>query len=297
MKEPDFNKTKWSFVNALNFYSQNFDSESSKAWALDWVKINNPEAYQALDKVPPHLFSNRGFVCRIGSRGFELPEKTKTELFAFFKELSGFEPKKEKDEAAPQEKSDKRLVHLFENTIDDIISGDDPGSLDLSGTRKEKAALSDWVSTEYVFYSQYLEKIKKICELLETEIKPESVTRKKTTEREQISKAVKEMKYLKNFGKIASKSPSCLVGANRAVLYNTKTYTASVLLSKSGLLIDGTVIRNFDSDSFTMNTRKLDIVTNDKLIETSKVQKKPIDSGSIRMTNNVIIIKGTKSGQ
>jgi len=55
--------------------------------ALEWLREKRPSLAKELLKVDSCHFSNRGFVCRMTKRGFQLSEEMEANLFRFFENL------------------------------------------------------------------------------------------------------------------------------------------------------------------------------------------------------------------
>lgn len=298
MNEPNFKKVKMSFVDALNFYSQNFNQEDSKRWALDWVKRELPDLYDKLSSVDETLFSNRGFVCRLYDKEFPITdqEKVSDQLKKFFRDISLISREKKRD-TSPVVKSDTRLCNLFEDVIDDVFSDTPHQSLNLDGSRAEKERLKEWVEKNYPHYNESFLKLKKVVELFDSVIEQTGAkkpAKKELDNKEAIRKAVKEMKYLKDFQGIVSISPSQLIGAKSAVIFNTKSSIAFVLSSEKGLQIFGTVIRGFDENSYYITTKKLQVIADEKLLAVSNLTKHKITSDSIRTTPQTLLLRSKK---
>lgn len=156
--EPSFSplsSSKADMTRGLNFYSnRNYTQQNSKEFALDWIKAERPDLLPVLKSAPEVAFENRGFVCRIISRGFMMDEKDSIKHLEFFDSLHAKELKR-KQESATDKKDEKKAIPLsrkvlnpppnpvieyVEYAIDSVIVGKKDGTLtfpDLSVLKKD----------------------------------------------------------------------------------------------------------------------------------------------------------------
>lgn len=84
--EPTFTaetSDKLNLIKGLNYYSQNYDFDKSKAWALKWAKKNlSADIVFRLRQAAEWHFGNTGFVFRLIERGFQLNQEQVTKMKA-----------------------------------------------------------------------------------------------------------------------------------------------------------------------------------------------------------------------
>lgn len=154
--EPVFSGVCFStidIVKGLNYYAKNHSTKESKVWAMDWLKENHPLLAKKLNTVNDQYFLNRGFICRMISRGLVLNGEQAIQHLQFFKELSENKSKKIQQDTSPVVPSSKTTpispdVLLVEETLDRAIeNGKTITKIDLStvvSSLKEVISLCDY---------------------------------------------------------------------------------------------------------------------------------------------------------
>ncbi len=274
--EPSFsplNSSKAELAKGLNFYSlRDYEPKDSKAFALEWAKVERPDLFPILKSASEHAFENRGFVCRMIARGFVLDDKEEIKHISFFEELCEREKKREKEPKAPTTKavSKKTLEGVANPTIDSleygvdaVLSGKVPENLELDAPKANLKEASDRVQSilaDLEFDSMQEEKqylpskadaLKAYLTRAFKEIEQRLVEPVKRVVKA-ISPAVAKSKAQETDKKLVSKlvvsgapikgvSLSALVGKKTVILYNIKSRALMVFNAQddSGLSIKG----------------------------------------------------------
>lgn len=99
MNEPTFQfcdpQTNYDYnsgflISSLDYYANRFSPDKSKEWALEWmskVPEFKPEDIDVARKTESIKFSNRGFICRMGLRGYPLPKGVQNDLVYYLKHV------------------------------------------------------------------------------------------------------------------------------------------------------------------------------------------------------------------
>ncbi len=87
--EPTWKNPDSSIVKALNWYNYHSDVKESKKYTIQYLKDNkfSSEDISLFEKVPEEKFLNLGFVCRIKSRGANLPKNNLKWIDEFIQRL------------------------------------------------------------------------------------------------------------------------------------------------------------------------------------------------------------------
>lgn len=262
-----------TLASGLNYYSQHFDFKDSKKWALEWLKNHLPDEYDRLKDEKEHRFSNRGFVCRMMKNGLALSEQQKHDLVKFFINMSTTVPEvEEQDTAAPKRKPVEKVntvIFQMEDVVDAILSDGEPKPVMVPVDKVQLTEAQAWLEKEIVEAQEQVEKQKAILEQLtsvyercggirskialpKAKAKPKQTAATLNADKAKVIKTMTYQKKDEELG-IESLSPSRLVGAKAAILYNTKYRTLLRFVAKPGetLVVSGSSIRNHDEEKST----------------------------------------------
>lgn len=120
---------QWDLNKALSWYSNQFSTKESKAYALEYVKKNKypKDIIQKLSSTKEKLFTNLGFVCRIVSRGYVLDrpnwidDKINSILSANQIEDSSEEPEKKRNVQDRIQEQGTQYINKIEDIVEEII--------------------------------------------------------------------------------------------------------------------------------------------------------------------------------
>lgn len=272
VKEPTFTaltSDKIGLLRGLNYYATHSNAESSKKWALEWVKQNMPELLSSVKEKKEWMFSNRGFVCRMISRGYIASEQDVLNLKAFFKALS-----EKEDEVVVEKKkvTKKAPVHFnvaleqFDYALDRVLCGEEAGVIDFGTNAKDHAEVqreidrisNDLVENAEAYRKETIRDLKKFVKQVQEKldglkvatrqnkarvVKPRAVNPVKMTEKVKFSKGSEELELK---GLDASKA----VGAKQMIVYDTKYRTLIIFKALGGgFTFTGTTLKNYDTET------------------------------------------------
>lgn len=269
MKDINFNDVNCShnLASGLAQYSANCSYEDSKRWSLDWIKTVIPEEYDRLKGAKDAAFSNRGFVCRMEANGLKITIEQRQALVKFFKAINTTPKADEKDNEVPKAKkvavAVNQIIYQLEDVVDDILSDKEPNAIAIPADKKQVASALAWIEKEIIETTEQVNKHTAILDQLEAAYvrlggikdhltKPRAAAKKTPEKSLNITKAkaIKSMNYLKEFPELGlvSLSPAKLVGAKKALLYNTKLRVACLYVAKPDqtLTVSGSSIRGAD---------------------------------------------------
>lgn len=265
-----------TLASGLSHYSNEFGFEHSKKWALDWIKDAMPAEYERLKNAKDTLFSNRGFVCRMIKNGLKVSPEQTLKLVEFFRGINT-DPKPVEKAEEPRNKKAvsqvNQIIFQLEDVVDAILSDGEPSTVTVPVDPKQIKEAQAWIEKEAIEAAEQISKHQAILAQLESVyercggiksklVKPAAKPAAKAKpDHADKAKAVKTMTYQKEDTelKVTSLSPAKLVGAKKALLYNTKHRTVCVYAAKPGqtLSVSGSSIRGADeSKSYSKVVRK-----------------------------------------
>lgn len=321
IKEPDFNSPlcKDSLIESLYFYRLNFDQKDSKKWALEWIQKNLPDQYERLKDVKEDAFSNRGFVCRMMENGFQFTEKQINELSKFFKSIHvpvKDEEKENQIDVTPSKEIYKELkansiIFQLEDFVDSVISETTPPEINITTDINQISEAKTWIEKEIIEaesqLTKYQEIIKKFQEVYsrcgginEVLRKKEFLKKDSMPTTKEINKAVKTIKYKKEDSQLDLKSVNItkIVGAKKAILFNTKYKTCSIFYASNDgtLTLSGSSIHGYDDEK---SFRR--IIKNPKqffklpdVYKAFELEKTTLNKVTSRISNDIMIINASK---
>lgn len=282
IKEPNFKEVTMNLAGALNFYSTHFSFSDSKKWALEWLYDNDPEQAQRLQGVKEHTFSNRGYLCRMISRGYPLDKSiVDDKILKFFRNIQidsipvqeKIVPKKKTEKADPEQTNS--IIFQLEDVVDAILSQKDIPDVMIPVDASQLKIAKSWIEKELVEAQEALRQQELIIQNLQSvyercggvieAVKKEKIAQK--TQKTQINKPSSNTAVLKNLryskgdeaSEVKSISPLKIIGAKKLLTYNTETRIATlyVALDKNGLTVSGSSIKGFDEEkSYSQKIRK-----------------------------------------
>lgn len=290
-REPrKFEKGRIGLINGLNFYSANYEPKDSKIWALEWLETHDPMQAIRLKDAKDWQFSNRGFVCRMMTRGWEADAETMARINTFFHTLVPEKEQASKSPVAPPPKKvpvKKHYINTSMCSLDDALEDAMAGKklekwvFAFSHTNKkdleEVVAYSKRILKEMNDYREayHLDTIYAIRPVLK-QAQAEAETLLAHVERTKhkvavsapkkinptvMAKAVKYQREEKTLG-IKSMIPSSVVGSKKCYVYDVakRRLMLFVAVDAKGLLFSGTTIKNFDpAKSLGKTIRKPDV--------------------------------------
>lgn len=312
--EPVFTKplTRSEYTQALNWYNYMCDTNDAREYIETYLKnTNRANLVKDLKRVPDTWVpSTVAWVCRLLSKGYELPSDAKGYveerlIQTLNKAVKEEKPKEEKSQVISIQERMRERAHDIIGDIEEMIDRGDEISLYDWLKAKQIPAMyctqiiarySPWLgelieATEaddpqlkegYSYYTkkQLNERITFLNNLISDAERYANVTKKTRAPRKKrpvsTEKKLKNFKYQKESAefKIASINPEKIIGAQELWTFNTKYKTVTVLraLDRGGLQIKGTSITNYDEkNSQTKGTgRKPEIVV-DKLQNGGKI--------------------------
>ncbi len=293
MAEPKFTTGgKSHLIDGLNYYSYHSEPKYSKLWSIEWLNANNlPHEAARLAAAPDYLFSNRGFFCRMISRGFVATDEQIASLVQFFKDIvvekapSLTHPDAQaKPKVTPVKR--KRMNTSQQNldvVLDDVCHGKpssrvelEPNRADLEdviefckGTLKELVEyreayrVDDIAAMRLVLKDTIASAEKLLLQLTKTQHKVTASAPAKVNPATMI-RAVK-FKLKEDTLNIRSVPLSNVIGAKKMYLYDTKLRKIMLLQSATaqGFAFSGTTIKNWDPTKSSCKTlRKPDVFFN-----------------------------------
>ena len=268
---------KHTLASGLNYYSQTFDFKDSKKWSIDWIQQHLPDEYDRLKDAKEHLFSNRGFVCRMIKNGLEVSEQQKHDLNKFFMGINTTRVVEETKETEPKPKRKpvekvNEVIFQMDDVVDAILSDEEPKPVTIPIDKSQLIEAQGWLEKQIVDAQEQVAKQQAILEQLisayercggikEKLSKPKKPAKVKDTKESlntEKANAVKTMKYLKKNEElgIESLSPARIVGSQEALLYNAKYRTLIRYVAEPGktLTVSGSSVRNWDQTKSTSKT-------------------------------------------
>lgn len=272
------NDDQITLVAGLNHYSQSSDFKDSKKWALEWIKQHIPDEFERLQDAKEHLFSNRGFVCRMIERGFKVSDDQRQALVKFFKNIVTNKTTKNEITEMPKRLPAERVnevIFQLEDIIDQILADEEPNQLKLPVDKAQLTAAQSWIEQQMVDAQEMVAKHQAILDQLENAytrcggVKDKIVSQAKSSKVKKSdltaekAAAAKSMKYQKKDDelKIESLSPARIVGAKEVMVFNTKYRTLTHYVAEEGktLKVSHSSIRNADAKtSVSKKIRKPD---------------------------------------
>ena len=330
--EPKFTgeASKMQLIQGLGFYAFNSEPQYSKAWAIEWAKhhLTAPELIDKLHKVDELEFKNRGYLCRMTTRGLVLTEKQRTDLEAFLRALK---PKRE------QVVAEKKVVKPFQPKVkahvpNAVMQALDPFIDDIMSFRRtELPPIPNGnpkdVNAAVAYYENLLHEMKEYPEyfirdhitvlkkaakvilealgkIVEKQVKLKTVKVVTTTRKINPAKLVKGVKYMREEPKLKLRSMSMtsIIGAKKLYAYDTKTRQLMVFVASigSGFSFSGATLKNYDptksvkktlrkpEDFFNKYNESANISTINKMFGLVNGKELPIATG--RSNENIIYL-------
>lgn len=259
-----------SLIRLLDEYRQQYTSEDSKRWSLDWLKVNIPEEYDRLKNAKETLFSNRGFFCKLIDTGFNATDKQISALKDYFKSIDlNRKSLTEVDDTVkkyPQRKVDKisRIIYQLEDVIDAISSNEEFEPIVISPNDDLRGAI-EWCEKEIFEIQDSIDKLKQIEDVLKSTYERcggiakslKKISNKPTHKVIAPSKSLQQQK--KDAQKISYKkidkdnglislNPERVINASKVLLFNTKYKILHRFVASKGikLSLSFSSIRGFD---------------------------------------------------
>lgn len=276
MKEPNLTL---NLIDILNQYSSDYSFQDSKKWALEWLYENDPTEAQRLAGIKEFRFSNRGFVARLLSRGYNMDPKTPETLLKFFKSIPTdtnepvpVQPSSPQSKKKVDPMTVNTIVYQLEDVVDAILSGTDipPVTVPVDGPQLKLA--KTWIEKELIeaqetlrqqeLIIQNLQDVYSRCggiiEAAEKTKKAKAQIKPKTKPNTALLKSLRYSKGDETLG-IQSVSPLKIIGAKKLLAYNTETRMATLYIAedKNGLTVSGSSIKGYDEEkSYSLKIRK-----------------------------------------
>lgn len=328
MKEPTFTQdtsTESNLGAALNYYSQEHSWDDSKTWALAALKDEDAALAARLSSLPAPCFKNRGFLCRMKSRGFVLSEKRERELRDFFLSLTEIklpQPEKEAKRAAPAVTVKiNAAMQSLDAQIDAAMMGEKVPALSLTDNKKEVQEVADYceeilqeiAGDDEGYYAR--ETVKAITPILtkakaaaDAALKTINAIKRiaRTPRKIKPATMVKKVRYARECAELKLKSVAVtsVIGAKKLYAYDAKARKLRVYVSAGGrgFLFKGTTLKNFDEEKSVCKTiRKPEaffaalgsspsISALNKAFKGVKAKEMRISSGG-RFNENLILLK------
>jgi hypothetical protein len=318
--EPSFQtlvSTNIEIIQGLNYYAKNHSEEESKKWSLEWLKTNSPELAKQLNGVKDQFFLNRGFICRMISRGLQLNEKQMEQHWNFFRDLA--ENKKISKEGAPAPKPAfpkpvpiAAEVLTFEEALDDAIRTGKPIHKFELGTNatalKEvvrlcEAAQKDLEENKDGYNPQTARAIRGTIYKLKEQATGLMVAKKKERVVKAPSTTSKVVTTVKDtVTGVQGVAPQTVIGKKKAVVLDPTHKKIRVFESDTGLEMPRKKIQNFSEtrsmehsiknmDKFMelAGKRNFNFTRIEKAIKTLKLPGNPIRTGLIREDQVVLM--------
>lgn len=301
--EPEFtplNSTKVNLIKGLNFYSlRDFQPKDSKQFALDWAKDACPDLLRGLKSVAEDRFENRGYVCRMISRGFVLDTDEEIRHFNFFKDLCSPSADTQKEEKIVLSTKkpvaispENAVIESIEYEIDNVLRGlpttktnnfDGSSKNTLKGAAEHFQRLltelvEDAQSAEPQYRAKTRESLTKYLSSVIGEIEQKSVSapvakREAKPLSEPVAKAKARELDKKLVGRlivggktIKGISVSAVIGKSSAIVYNIRARTLCIFNAKneSGLSVKGVSVLNADGAKVKKISKVGDFFSNTK---------------------------------
>lgn len=325
VKEPHFTvltSDNLSLIKGLNYYAANSDFVQSKKWALEWIKVNMPDSFADLKGKKEWVFANRGYVCRMIQNGFIMSDEQIEELKVFFNKAKKTKDVEVKEKAAPVvKKAPKEVFNValeqFDYAVDRCIMDKEIGKVDFGVNSKEHAEVIKQIekmTAEHELNAEfydggYLRRVKKffksVTEQLETvkKVVKQQTVRKVAPRKIIPAKMAAGLKFKKEAPELGlvGLRPETMIGAQHAVVYDTAKRFLMYFKAAddTGLLIQGTTVKNFDTEkSILKKIRKPEETIKELLGKTAVQMKKVLTEVKStqygvngRFNENMIILK------
>ena len=170
MKEISFKDGQNTLISGLNFYSKNFSFFFFLQFALEWIQQHLPDEFDRLKDAKEHLFSNRGFVCRMIKNGLEVSEQQKLDLNKFFMNINTSkvvdeEPKEQTPKRKPVEKVNE-VIFQMEDVLDAILSDREPKPVTVPIDKGQLVEAQGWLEKQIVEAQEQVAKQQAILDQL-----------------------------------------------------------------------------------------------------------------------------------
>ena len=314
--------TEGEYGYALNWYNTMCDTNDAREYIETYLKNNNRLAEaKKLKRIPDAWVSTTaGWVCRMLSKGYELPYSAKIfmekKLKEGFAKASKEELKEDKGQVISIQDRIRERTHDIIGDIEEMIdTGEEFSLYEWLKTKEIPASYCTAIIAKYAPWldelieayegkdeqlkegykhltkKQLRERIEFFNKLIEDASRYGSVAKKTRAPRNprpvSVEKKLKNFKYQKedNGFKIASVNPEKIIGAQELWTFNTKYKTLSVFraLDRGGLQVKGTSIINYDEKtSFTKRTGR----------KPEEYVKRVLDGGKIVLRKIMDELKG-----
>jgi len=294
--EPVFTKalTNEEYTKAINWYNGMCDVNDAREYIDTYLKNTNRFAEAKQFKRVPDTWvpTTVAWVCRMLSKGYQIPESGKPYVEKRLKETmtraTKEEPKVEKGQVVSIQDRIRERTQDIIGEIEALIDSGEPFSLyEWMKGQEIPAAYCTAIVAHYTPWlgelveayeggddqlkeaykhltkKQLRERLEWFNKLIEDAERYGSVTKKTRAPRKprtvSVEKKLKNFKYQKedNGFKIASVNPEKVIGAQELWTFNTKYKTLTVFraIDRGGLQVKGTSIINYDEkNSFTKRT-------------------------------------------
>lgn len=275
----EFENTKTGLMNGLNWYAKNSEIKKSKVWALAYLQKTNPAQAKRLAGAKDYLFGNRGYLCRMISRGFVADQATLDELNKFFEDIKLTKDVESKVVVTPVDKPkdapkpvkikipfnssmaslDEQIDSAMEGRTTKAVSFDINKKEDIEYVvKKAKEISKDMSEHPQDYHPKTIKAVRPILrnaitdaekilvEINKTKTKPAESAPKNISP----AQMVKDVRYLKEDPalKIKSVPLTSVVGAKKCYCYDVEKRRLMLFVSadNKGLLFTGTTIKNYD---------------------------------------------------
>lgn len=273
------------FLKALNWYSNQKSFEDSKQYTLKHLSTNNysPNIIKKLEKLPDYTFVTIGFICRMLSRGYQLPENKFNYIDDKILELYSIvieEPKSTTTVQKRVQDNSLEYINFIEGKIDEfVIEKNLDFNFYLWYTSNQVKAINakhiiDYYTPKYEeielalqdtevreYYSNFNKvQLKRYSILLQSIIddankiiQNNKATKKpKKKKSKSVEKQIEKLSFKKEDKelKLISINPINIISASILLVYNTKYKKLGIYFSKDdkGFSIKGTTLLNFDEE-------------------------------------------------
>lgn len=281
--EPDFTNKRQradrynsTLIHALTWYRKVASDTDKKRWMVEWAKENTLVEEAKLKAIPEAFCGSYGSMCRVLDRGFKAKGKDIQNLKDNITKLAHerhalVEAETPDAPKVPARIAKEKKLSPWYTAFDLYVDGAEK----LLATPSGKLNKSELAELEKHYQDQLDDVVahpkdypaakvltKRFGEVLE-QIKAQQVVTKITrTRRKKVvtkDKQVAKLNYQTDsaeFGGLVSQNPEKLIGANVALLFNTK-YRMIQLYVGEGLAVQGSTIKNFDAEkSYAKKVRK-----------------------------------------
>lgn len=234
------------FAGLLYDYSSSFDHTDSKKWALEFLEKTNKDLKKKLEKVNSKNFKNLGFVCRIISRGGNIPY-TNDEIFSRLEGINQSEQIESVVKPKPRIIEKKNLIlYKIDSEMDNIILGKAvPKRFHCDGTKKELTEAVAFVKSQLTDLKENAEYYNKVIaknlekffnSVLETFASAMPKQKVRKARKTKIVDPTSKLTYMKEDVTMAISSidPKNIVGATLLYLFNIKSKQMIKLVAEEG---------------------------------------------------------------